>query len=152
MSEIIYDINQIRKLLPHSYPFLLVDRLLSVDLEKQSAIALKQVTYNEQFFQGHFDSFPVFPGVLLVESMAQACTLYYCYTNNITPDYSNQLDVKFMSVDNAKFRRPVVPGDSLLHYVQVKTMKRKIYKFQCIATVGGDKVAECNISAMVSSW
>lgn len=139
------DILRIMKLLPHRYPFLLVDRIIEIDGDN-SAIGIKNVTMNEPHFQGHFPEQPVMPGVLIVEAMAQTAGAI-CI--NKAGDGKPSL-VYFMTVDGAKFRRPVVPGDQL--HIHVKKLKQRgnIWRFACEAFVGEAKAAEAEISAMMS--
>lgn len=141
----VIDIAKLLQLLPHRYPFLLVDRIIDINGD-ESAIGIKNVTFNEPHFQGHFPEHPVMPGVLIVEAMAQTAGAI-CI--NSTGDNKPAL-VYFMTIDNAKFRRPVVPGDRLEIHVK-KTKKRgNIWRFACEALVDGAKVAEAEISAMMS--
>ncbi len=139
------DILGLMKLLPHRYPFLLVDRIIEID-EDNSAIGIKNVTINEPHFQGHFPEQPVMPGVLIVEAMAQTAGAI-CIKSQNTDKPSL---VYFMTIDNAKFRRPVVPGDRL--HIHVKKLKKRgnIWRFACEAMVDGAKAAEAEISAMMS--
>lgn len=139
------DILKLLELLPHRYPFLLVDRIIEIDGDR-SARGIKNVTYNEPHFQGHFPGHPVMPGVLIVEAMAQTAGAI-CILNT---DGGKPALVYFMTIDNAKFRRPVVPGDRL--EIQVTKLKQRgnIWRFGCEATVDGVKVAEAEISAMMS--
>jgi 3-hydroxyacyl-[acyl-carrier-protein] dehydratase len=140
------DIIGVMKLLPHRYPFLLVDRIIDIDGDK-SATGIKNVTINEPHFQGHFPGQPVMPGVLIVEAMAQTAGAI-CIRNrgSDTPSI-----VYFMTIDNAKFRRPVVPGDRL--EIRVKKLKQRatIWRFACEALVDGAKAAEAEISAMIAA-
>ncbi|MCQ0986864.1 3-hydroxyacyl-ACP dehydratase FabZ [Jiella marina] len=138
------DINKIMALLPHRYPFLMVDRIVEIDADRR-AVGIKNVTANEPHFLGHFPSAPVMPGVLIIEGMAQTagaiCTLA---RGGDAPSL-----VYFMTIDNAKFRKPVIPGDVLEYHV-VQTKKRaNIWKFECVAKVGETKVAEATVSAML---
>jgi len=139
------DILGLLKLLPHRYPMLLVDRIIEVDSDN-SAIGIKNVTFNEPHFQGHFPEQPVMPGVLIVEAMAQTAGAI-CIKSQTTDKPSL---VYFMTIDNAKFRRPVVPGDQL--HIHVKKLKKRgnIWRFACEALVDGAKAAEAEISAMMS--
>lgn len=139
------DILGLMKLLPHRYPFLLVDRIIEID-EDNSAIGIKNVTINEPHFQGHFPEQPVMPGVLIIEAMAQTAGAI-CIKSQNTDKPSL---VYFMTIDNAKFRRPVVPGDRL--HIRVKKLKKRgnIWRFACEAMVDGAKAAEAEISAMMS--
>jgi 3-hydroxyacyl-[acyl-carrier-protein] dehydratase len=135
----IMDVNQIRQILPHRYPFLLVDRIVELDAER--IVGIKNVTTNEPFFQGHFPEFPVMPGVLIVEAMAQ--TAGVLVLNNI-PDRENKL-VFLVSIDGAKFRRPVVPGDQLRIEMNVIRRKGSVAKMAGRATVDGVLVAEAEV-------
>ncbi|MGO4833706.1 3-hydroxyacyl-ACP dehydratase FabZ [Rhizobiaceae sp. 2RAB30] len=139
------DIMRLMKLLPHRYPFLLVDRIIEVDGDR-SAIGIKNVTVNEPHFQGHFPGHPVMPGVLIIEAMAQ--TAGAICINSTAGDRPSL--VYFMTIDNAKFRRPVVPGDRLEIRVTKLKQRGNIWRFGCEATVDGAKAAEAEISAMMS--
>jgi 3-hydroxyacyl-[acyl-carrier-protein] dehydratase len=139
------DIMQVMKLLPHRYPFLLIDRIIEVDADN-SAIGIKNVTINEPHFQGHFPGQPVMPGVLIVEAMAQTAGAI-CIRSQETETPSL---VYFMTIDNAKFRRPVVPGDRLEIHVKKLKKRGSIWRFACEAMVDGHKAAEAEISAMMS--
>ena len=139
------DILGLMRLLPHRYPFLLVDRIVEIDGDN-SAIGIKNVTANEPHFQGHFPEQPVMPGVLIVEAMAQtAGAICIRSTGEDKPSL-----VYFMTIDNAKFRRPVVPGDRLEIHVKKLKQRGNIWRFACEAIVEGTKVAEAEISAMMS--
>lgn len=139
------DILKLLRLLPHRYPLLLVDRIVEIDGDN-SAIGIKNVTFNEPHFQGHFPDHPVMPGVLIIEAMAQTAGAICVHSM----DGDKPTLVYFMTIDNAKFRRPVVPGDRLEIHVR-KTKKRgNIWRFECEAMVDGAKVAEAEISAMIS--
>ncbi|MCC2688563.1 MAG: 3-hydroxyacyl-[acyl-carrier-protein] dehydratase FabZ [Rhizobiaceae bacterium] len=140
------EILELMKLLPHRYPFLLVDRIIGIDADN-AAVGLKNVTMNEPHFQGHFPGHPVMPGVLIIEAMAQTAGAI-CIRHVALEEAAL---VYFMTIDNAKFRRPVVPGDRLeLH---VKKLKRRgtLWRFACEALVDGDKVAEAEISAILKA-
>jgi 3-hydroxyacyl-[acyl-carrier-protein] dehydratase len=139
------DILGLMKLLPHRYPFLLVDKIIEID-EDDSAIGIKNVTINEPHFQGHFPEQPVMPGVLIVEAMAQTAGAI-CIRSQKTDKPSL---VYFMTIDNAKFRRPVVPGDRLEIHVKKLKKRGNIWRFACEAMVDGAKAAEAEISAMMS--
>ncbi|MGN6582316.1 MAG: 3-hydroxyacyl-ACP dehydratase FabZ [Rhizobiaceae bacterium] len=139
------DIMELMKLLPHRYPFLLVDRIVNIDGDS-SATGIKNVTVNEPHFQGHFPEHPVMPGVLIVEAMAQtAGAICIKKLGSETPAL-----VYFMTIDSAKFRKPVVPGDRV--EINVKKIKQRgnIWRFACEAIVDGGKVAEAEIAAMMS--
>jgi 3-hydroxyacyl-[acyl-carrier-protein] dehydratase len=139
------DIMQLMKLLPHRYPFLLVDRVIDIDADN-SAIGIKNVTVNEPHFQGHFPEQPVMPGVLIIEAMAQTAGAI-CLKSSGADKPSL---VYFMTIDNAKFRRPVVPGDRLEIHVKKLKKRGNIWRFACEALVDGAKAAEAEISAMMS--
>ncbi len=136
------DIHQILKKLPHRYPFLLVDRVL--ELEKGKRIkALKNVTINEQFFNGHFPHRPVMPGVLMVEALAQAAALLAFETLDITLDDSTVF--YFAGIDGVRFKRPVEPGDQLTLEVTLDRMKAGIYKFKAKGHVGEELAVEAEL-------
>ena len=136
------DINEILQYLPHRYPFLLVDRVLEME-EGKRVLALKNVTMNEPFFPGHFPHHPVMPGVLIVEAMAQAAALLSFKTLGIKPDENSV--VYFAGIDNARFKRPVVPGDQLLFDVSITQGRRNIYKYKGVARVGDEVAAEAEL-------
>ena len=139
------DIERLMQLLPHRYPFLLIDRVVEVNGD-DSAVGIKSVTFNEPHFTGHFPGKPVMPGVLIVEAMAQtagAIVLHNMGRN--TPAI-----VFFMTIDNAKFRKPVVPGDRLELHVRKQKQRGGIFRYGCEAIVDGGKVAEAEVQAMVS--
>ena len=139
------DINRIMKMIPHRYPILLVDRVLEV-VANESAVGLKNVTVNEPHFQGHFPNFPVMPGVLIVEAMAQTAAIMVVYS--MGAEAEGKL-VYFMGIDNCKFRKPVTPGDSM-HIHIAKTQNRKnVWKFRGEAKVEGVLCAEADFSAMI---
>jgi 3-hydroxyacyl-[acyl-carrier-protein] dehydratase len=139
------DIARILKLLPHRYPFLLVDRIVDMDGDN-SAVGIKNVTINEPFFQGHFPDFPVMPGVLLIEGMAQTAGAL-CVSNLPNP-YEPQL-VYFMTIDRARFRRPVMPGDTVHYHMTKRRNRGRVWRFEGKAIVDGQVVAEAEISAMI---
>lgn len=140
-----FDIMQIMHAIPHRYPFLLVDRIVDV-VKGASAIGVKNVSVNENFFQGHFPSHPVMPGVLIIECMAQTAAVLVVET--LGPEARGKL-VYFMSVEGAKFRRPVVPGDQLRVHVVKERQRGSIWKFRADAKVDGKTVAEATYSAMI---
>ena len=140
-----YDIAQIMQAIPHRYPFLLVDRLVDVRLN-HSATGIKNVSINEPFFQGHFPTRPVMPGVLIIECMAQTAAVLV--VESLGPASRGKL-VYFMSVDGAKFRRPVVPGDQLHIHVVKERQRMNVWKFQGVAKVDGQVVAEATYAAML---
>jgi len=135
----ILDVNEIRQILPHRYPFLLVDRIL--ELEPERIVGIKNVTVNEPFFNGHFPEFPVMPGVMIVEAMAQTAGVLVLKS---IPDRDNKL-VLLVSIDAAKFRRPVVPGDQLRIEMTVIRRKGSVAKMAGRATVDGLLVAEAEV-------
>ncbi len=139
------DINRIMKLLPHRYPFLLIDKIYGVKGE-DSGSAIKNVTMNEPFFQGHFPSSPVMPGVLLVEAMAQ--TAGAMVLENQGDQDAGKL-VFFMSIDKARFRKPVVPGDQVHFHAKLMQKRPPVWKYSVEAHVNGKKVAEAEIGAMM---
>ena len=126
------NLNEIREYLPHRYPFLLVDRVEELDVGK-SIVAYKNVTINEEFFNGHFPDFPVMPGVLIVEALAQAAGILGFKTMNKKP--ADGSIYYFVGADKLRFKRPVVPGDRLQLEASIITEKRGIWKFECKATV-----------------
>jgi 3-hydroxyacyl-[acyl-carrier-protein] dehydratase len=139
------DIVRILKLLPHRYPFLLVDKIVEMDGDR-SGIGIKNVSINEPFFQGHFPNFPVMPGVLLIEGMAQ--TAGALCVASLSDAFEPQL-VYFMAIDRARFRRPVLPGDTVHYHMVKKRSRGRVWRFDGKATVNGQLVAEAEISAMI---
>ena len=139
------DIARIMKLLPHRYPFLLIDKMVDMDGE-ESGTAIKNVTINEPFFQGHFPGKPVMPGVLLVEAMAQAAGALVL--NHLGDAHAGKL-VFFMSIDKARFRKPVLPGDVVHFHVKLTNKRAPVWKYWAEAHVDGKKVAEAEIGAML---
>jgi 3-hydroxyacyl-[acyl-carrier-protein] dehydratase len=140
------DINEIQKLLPHRYPFLLVDRVIEYEPDRK-LVAFKNVTSNEQFFNGHFPGHPVMPGVLILEALAQSCALLAYKSSGLNP---KENVVYLMSIDGAKFRKPVVPGDRLTLTAEVLRHKGPIWKHRGVATVDGQVVAEAEFLATVA--
>ena len=137
------NINEIMKQLPHRYPFLLVDRIIDLQPGK-SITGLKNVTFNEPFFQGHFPGQPIMPGVLIIEAMAQVAGI---------AAFSSGMEGKavyFMSIEKAKFRRPVVPGDQLRIEIRVLQQRGNVWKFSGASTVEGKLVSEADFTAMVT--
>ncbi|MFP5467868.1 MAG: 3-hydroxyacyl-ACP dehydratase FabZ [Gammaproteobacteria bacterium] len=136
------DIHQILKQLPHRYPILLVDRVLEVEKGKR-ILALKNVTINEPQFNGHFPHRPVFPGVYMLEAMAQAAALLAFATLDVTPD--DNTVYYFAGIDGARFKRPVEPGDQLLMEVSLERMKAGIFKFKGTTRVGDEVACEAEL-------
>jgi 3-hydroxyacyl-[acyl-carrier-protein] dehydratase len=139
------DIMRIMEVLPHRYPFLLIDKIIEMDGD-DSCIGIKNVTINEPHFTGHFPSRPVMPGVLLIEAMAQTAGALCVHAKG--KDSPPQL-VYFMTIDKAKFRKPVVPGDQVKFHVKKIRQRATIWKFDAVAMVDDAKVAEAEISAML---
>ena len=137
-------IKDLFHLLPHRYPFLLIDRIEEIQSDDQ-AVGVKNVTVNEPHFNGHFPGDPIMPGVLIVEAMAQTCGAIVA---NVHSRGQRKL-VYFMTIDGAKFRKPVVPGDVLRLHVEKRRQRGSIFKFDCRATVKDSLVAEAAISAMM---
>ncbi len=139
------DINRIMHDIPHRYPFLMLDRVVDLVLDT-SAVGIKNVSVNENFFIGHFPNHPVMPGVLIVESMAQTAAVLVVET--LGPDAAGKL-VYFMSIEGAKFRRPVVPGDQLRIHIVKQRNRGNVWRFHAVARVDGVAVAEATYSAMI---
>lgn len=142
------DIHAILRKLPHRYPFLLVDRVLSVEVGK-SIVALKNVTMNEPFFTGHFPHRPVMPGVLMLEALAQTAALLTFETLNVTPD--DNTVYYFVGIDGARFKRPVEPGDQLTLHVELVRQKAGIFKFAAKALVGEDLACQAELMCTMRS-
>lgn len=140
------DIQGILSLLPHRYPMLLVDKVVEIDGNKR-AVGIKNVTMNEPHFMGHFPGRPIMPGVMIVEAMAQTAGVI----NIINQGGDKPSLVYFMTIDNAKFRKPVVPGDQLRMEVVLLKQRKNIFKYQCVGTVDGEKVAEAELAAMITT-
>lgn len=145
MSAII-DINEIKKYIPHRYPFLLVDRITELEIGKR-VVGLKNVTVNEPFFPGHFPHNPVMPGVLIIEAMAQTAAVLAFKTEGTVPD--DDSTVYFASVDNVRFKRPVVPGDQLVMEAQIVRKMRNIWKFKAVARVDGELATEAEFMCAI---
>jgi 3-hydroxyacyl-[acyl-carrier-protein] dehydratase len=138
-------IMEVMKLLPHRYPFLLVDRIIEMDKD-ESCIGVKNVTINEPHFQGHFPQQPVMPGVLIIEGMAQTAGAL-CVHSGAAGDTPNI--VYFMTIDKAKFRKPVIPGDVLEYHMEKIKSRANMWWFKGTAKVSGQVVAEAEVSAML---
>lgn len=139
------DINRIMEMIPHRYPILLIDRVVDIKPD-ESAVGIKNVTFNEPHFMGHFPQRPIMPGVLIVEAMAQTSAVLVVTT--LGGDSEGKL-VYFMSIDEAKFRKPVVPGDRLELHVVKERSRGSVWKFKAEGKVDGVKVAEATFSAMI---
>ena len=138
------DINEILKTLPHRYPMLLIDRVKNIRTD-YSGIGIKNVTFNEPQFMGHFPGQPVFPGVLMIEGMAQTAGVM-CITAGISGKVKS---VYFMTIDKFKFRKPVVPGDTIEYHMTKKTRRKSMWWYRGEAKVAGELVAEAEVGAML---
>lgn len=143
--DAILDVNQIQEILPHRRPFLLVDRIVEMEPRKR-IVGIKNVTMNEEFFGGHFPGYPIMPGVLIIEAMAQTGAVLVLRE---IPDRASKLAV-FAGIEEARFRRPVVPGDQLRLEMEVLALRPTICKMKGVATVDGKMVAEANITCMIA--
>lgn len=139
------DINRIMEMIPHRYPILLIDRVVDIKLD-ESAVGIKNVTFNEPHFMGHFPQRPIMPGVLIIEAMAQTSAVLVVST--LGEESEGKL-VYFMSIDEAKFRKPVTPGDRLELHVIKERSRGNVWKFKGEGKVDGVKVAEATFSAMI---
>ena len=141
----VLDIARIMHAIPHRYPFLMIDRVLDI-VRDRSATGVKNVSANENFFQGHFPGHPVMPGVLIIEAMAQTAAVLVVET--LGPEAAGKI-VYFMTIEGAKFRRPVVPGDQLRIHVTKVRSRGNVWKFSAVARVDGTSVAEATYAAMI---
>lgn len=139
------EIDRIRDMIPHRYPMLMIDRVVDV-VPNVRATGIKNVTINEPFFQGHFPADPVMPGVLIIEAMAQTAAVLVVAT--LGPENEGRL-VYFMSIDSARFRKPVVPGDTIHIHVEKQRNRGNVWKFSGMAKVDGVLVAEATYAAMI---
>lgn len=142
-----FETRDILKLVPHRWPMVLVDRVTHYDDDGDTLTALKNVTYNEGFFPGHFPGVPTMPGVLILEAMAQACGILAVLKSGITSASGHIL--YFAGIDNARFKRPVIPGDQLVFSVQFLKHKRDLWKFSCRANVGDELACEAEMMCVV---
>jgi 3-hydroxyacyl-[acyl-carrier-protein] dehydratase len=140
--ETVLDVSEIREYLPQRYPMLMVDRVTELNLG-ESIVAYKNISVNEEIFQGHFPDLPVFPGVLIIEAMAQAAGILGFKTMDKKPQDGSIY--YFVGSDNVRFKRPVVPGDRLMLEARIVSEKRGIWKFDCKATVEGQLVSKATI-------
>ncbi|WP_417830592.1 3-hydroxyacyl-ACP dehydratase FabZ [Thalassospira sp.] len=146
MTELVsVDIQRILEMIPHRYPFLLIDKVVDIETDVR-ATGIKNVTMNEPQFTGHFPQQPIMPGVLIIESMAQTAAILVVQT--LGADAEGKL-VYFMSIDNARFRKPVVPGDVMHIHVTKKQSRGPVWKFESEVKVDGQVVAEATIAAMI---
>ncbi len=139
------EIDDVLRMIPHRFPFLMIDKVINI-VSGESATGIKAVTIAEPHFQGHFPSRPIMPGVLIIEAMAQTSAVLVIQSLGVQSD--GKL-VYFMSIDNARFRKPVVPGDTLKIHVQKKRSRGAVWKFSSEAEVDGHTVAEATYSAMI---
>jgi 3-hydroxyacyl-[acyl-carrier-protein] dehydratase len=142
------DIHAIKQYLPHRYPLLLVDRVLDWESGK-TITAIKNVTVNEEFFNGHFPHKPVMPGVLMIEAMAQTAAILSFLTMDIKPDENSV--VYFVGIDNARFKRPVEPGDQLVMNVEIVRVSRGIWKYKAVGSVDGQTAVEADLMCTIRS-
>ena len=143
-----FDIRDVMRLLPHRYPFLLIDRVVEHE-EGKRITALKNVTYNENFFVGHFPELPTMPGVLILEALAQASGILAVLKSGLRPE--SGLILYFAGIDNCRFKRPVVPGDQLLLHAELDKHKRDLWKFRTHATVDGAVVCEADMMCVLKN-
>src|SRR5690554_3060710 len=141
-SSTMMDVNEIREYLPHRYPFLLVDRVVEL-VEGERILAYKNITANEEVFNGHFPQAPIFPGVMIIEAMAQASGILGFSTVNKRPDEKTLY--LFAGVDGVRFKRQVIPGDRLMLEASIDSVKRNIWKFSCRATVDNNLACEAQL-------
>ena len=139
------NVEEIKKLIPHRYPFLLIDKVIDI-LKNQSAIGIKNVTVNEPYFTGHFPTLSVVPGVLQIESLAQTAAVLVAKSLDISDPSALVL---LTTIDNAKFRKPVTPGDVMALSVSVQKIRNKLWRFRGEVIVDTQRVSECEFSAMM---
>lgn len=148
MSRTNIDICDVMRLLPHRYPFLLVDRVIEHE-EGRRIVCVKNVTYNEQFFVGHFPDLPTMPGVLILEALAQASGILAVLKSGLRAD--SGLILYFAGIDNCRFKKPVLPGDQLLLHAALEKHKRDLWKFKTHATVDGVVVCEADMMCVLKN-
>jgi 3-hydroxyacyl-[acyl-carrier-protein] dehydratase len=141
-----FDIRDILRLIPHRWPFVMIDRVLQYD-DGDTLTALKNVTFNEAHFPGHFPAVPTMPGVLILEAMAQSCGILAVLKSGVRPE--SGLILYFAGMDFARFRRPVVPGDQLIFEVRLDKHKRDVWKFNARATVAGELACEADMTCVL---
>lgn len=146
MATKTFDIREILKLIPHRWPFVMVDRVTQYD-DGDTLTAIKNVTFNEGFFPGHFPAVPTMPGVLILEAMAQACGVLAVLKSGVRPE--SGMILYFAGIDNARFKRPVVPGDQLVLTAQMMKQKRDLWKFSAQAKVGGELACEAEMMCVL---
>ena len=146
MTKALMDVDEIRRLLAHRYPILLVDRVL--ELKEHELVAIKLVSANEPFLQGHFPNLPIMPGVLILEALAQAAGIWLMQTN---AEARQRLPV-LSGIDRARFRRPVRPGDVLELRLRIDRARRNLIRFEGTAVVDGETVAEATMLASMVDW
>jgi 3-hydroxyacyl-[acyl-carrier-protein] dehydratase len=142
------DVIEIQKILPHRYPFLLVDKVISLT-EKENIVAYKNVSISEPIFQGHFPDHPIYPGVMILEGMAQAGGILALKSSGLTREEIKQKVIYFISIDNAKFRNPVKPGDKLEYKIKVKKLRKTLIVLDAKAYVDDILVTEAELKAMI---
>ncbi|MGQ0503467.1 MAG: 3-hydroxyacyl-ACP dehydratase FabZ [Panacagrimonas sp.] len=147
-TKVDFDIRQIMRLLPHRYPFLLVDRVVEHE-QGASIVGIKNVTYNESFFVGHFPELPTMPGVLILEALAQVSGILAVLKSGLRPD--SGLILYFAGIDNCRFKRPVVPGDQLMLISDLDRQKRDLWKFRTRAMVGDNVACEAEMMCVLKN-
>lgn len=148
MSKTNFDIREVMRLLPHRYPFLLVDRIVGHEVGK-SIVGLKNVTYNEAFFVGHFPELPTMPGVLILEALAQVSGILAVLKSGLRPE--SGLILYFAGIDNARFKRPIVPGDQVMLHSELDKQKRDLWKFRTRAMVAGELACEADMMCVLKN-
>lgn len=151
MTQPHFDIHEVLIRLPHRYPFMLVDRILEF-VPGETLIALKNVTFNEPFFNGHFPERPVMPGVLIVESLAQACAILVFKTYSFEPNQHKDMAFYFGGLENCRFKRVVEPGDQLHLHVKLEKQKKDVWKFTTHAEVAGEIACTADITSLTRNF